>query len=112
MHVKLDCKANRATLTLSGKFIFTARAPFTMACQQVLRQATVRHIDIDFAQVDFLDRTALGLLRLFKAQASAAGKQVTLIHCKGLVLTIMQVEQLDLLFNLENPVELASIAYA
>ncbi|WP_018151441.1 STAS domain-containing protein [Leeia oryzae] len=112
MQIKTDCKQGLALLALSGKFDFTARSQFEIACQQLLRQAVVKRIHIDFANVDFLDRSGIGQLRLFKAQADAAGKPVALLNCKGLVLTIMQVGHLDQMFKMETPVAPACMEYA
>jgi HptB-dependent secretion and biofilm anti anti-sigma factor len=63
-----------------------------------LKEADVREVEIDFAQVDYVDSSALGMLLMLKEKAQASSKKVTLANCRGTVKQVLDIANFGKLF--------------
>jgi anti-anti-sigma factor len=69
---------DRATLSLSGRFDFSAHGEFRRHYEEVMKQAGVKGLDVDLGGVDYIDSSALGMLLLLKESADRARHQTYL----------------------------------
>lgn len=100
MQIVNECSGDRATLKLSGRFDFHSHRDFRSAYEQLLESNTVRDIVVDFADVDYLDSSALGMLLLLREKADGAGKNILLSSLKGTVKQVLDIANFGKLFTI------------
>ena len=88
------------TILLIGQFDFNVHKDFRAASQELLENAEVSNIDVNFEQVPYLDSSALGMLLLLKERAGAAGKELALINCKDTVRHVLEIACFTKLFTI------------
>ena len=93
-------KDNRAVITLSGRFDFSAFRPFRELYEPFLGQAQVHAIELNFSAVEYLDSAALGMLLLLREKAEKAGKKVILTGCSGTVQNLFEVANFGRIFEM------------
>ncbi len=93
---------NKATLSLNGRFDFHSHRDFRAAYEKVLESQDVREIEINFAAVDYLDSSALGMLLLLREKADAMGKQVALASLRGAVKQVLDIANFGKLFSVKS----------
>ena len=79
MDTQVTIKDSQAVLRLSGRFDFKAHREFREAVDAVLAQAGSRGVQVDLADVAYLDSSALGMLLMLRDKAKANNKDVALI---------------------------------
>lgn len=89
------------TVYLSGSFSFEAQRQFESACKSVLNNSTVERIVINFAEVEYLDSSALGMLLVLRNQALAANKSLLLASPSEMTLQVFNVACFQKLFEIE-----------
>ena len=87
-------------ILLIGQFDFNAHKAFRQACQELLDNATVSEIEVDFDQVPYLDSSALGMLLLLKERAGNAGKELALTNCRETVRQVLEIACFNKLFSI------------
>jgi anti-anti-sigma factor len=100
MQISNSTNGARATLNLTGRFDFHSHRDFRNAYEKVLDEVQAREIEVNFASVDYLDSSALGMLLLLKEKADAAGKSVTLASPKGAVKQVLDIANFGKLFKI------------
>lgn len=88
----------RAVLSLNGRFDFHSHRDFRMAYEAALEAGAVREIEINFAGVDYLDSSALGMLLLLREKAESLGKHVVLAGLRGTVKQVLDIANFGKLF--------------
>lgn len=101
MQISQRIDASAARLGLEGRFDFHSHRDFRTAYEAVLADAAVRDITIDFARVDYLDSSALGMLLLLREKAEAGGKKVKLANLSGAVKQVLEIANFGKLFAIE-----------
>ncbi|MFN4237407.1 MAG: STAS domain-containing protein [Vogesella sp.] len=96
--VKIEGKTG--VVLLIGQFDFNVHKDFRAASQELLENAEITHIDVDFDQVPYLDSSALGMLLLLKERAGAAGKELALVNCKDTVRQVLEIACFTKLFTI------------
>ena len=86
-------------IRLDGKFTFDDHKVFRQAYKDKLGFIG-RLIEIDFANVDYLDSSALGMLLLVREMADDCGKVIELVNCRGVVAQILEVANFKRLFTI------------
>jgi anti-anti-sigma factor len=89
-----------ATVSLVGRFDFNAHREFREAVDSSVAQST-QSVTVDFGAVDYLDSSALGMLLMLRDKAKAAGREVTLMNCKGPVKQVLDIANFGKLFRIE-----------
>ena len=85
---------------MQGRFDFNAHREFREAIDTVLSSpATV--VVVDFAGVEYLDSSALGMLLMLRDRAKSAAREVTLSGCRGAVKQILDIANFGKLFKIE-----------
>lgn len=101
MDTSIEKKDGRATVSLSGRFDIMSNLAFRNATKPLLADGEVSTLVIDFAKVQFVDSSGLGLLLLLREQAQAAGKDIILAHCGPDLQRVLSIAQFNKIFRLE-----------
>lgn len=102
MLIAHESSGDRATLKLSGRFDFHSHRDFRAAYEKILETGAVREIIIDFADVDYLDSSALGMLLLLREKADGAGKAIVLASLRGTVKQVLDIANFGKLFAIKS----------
>lgn len=90
-----------AVIRLQSKFDFSWFARFKELYEPHLANAAVREIVVNFADVSYIDSSALGMLMLLKEKAEAAGKKVRLTQCHGYAKELLTVANFQSKFTMD-----------
>lgn len=90
----------RAVIRLEGRFDFNSHRDFRDAIDAVLESAALM-IAVDFAGVEYLDSSALGMLLMLRDGAKGAAREVTLVNCRGAVKQILDIANFGKLFVID-----------
>lgn len=101
MQTQVSIVNERARISLSGRFDFSAHRTFKSAYEGQIRSQEVLEIEIDLGDVEYLDSAALGMLLLLRDQASSANKTVILTNCRGVVQQILDIANFKKLFTIQ-----------
>ncbi len=86
-------------MRLHGRFDFEARRDFDAAVQQALADEKSRNIQVNLAEVEYMDSSALGMLLVLRDKAMESGKKVSLGETRGIVRKILEVANFQKLFE-------------
>ncbi len=90
-----------ATISLSGKFDFNSQKEFRVAYTPLLQDVTIRTLQIDLANISYMDSSALGILMLLKERAVEAGKAISLCNPNQKTQQILDIANMGKLFKIE-----------
>ena len=99
MEIDVNVENEASTLTLRGRFDFSAHREFRASYQGAIDDPAITEVVLNFAQVEYVDSSALGMLLLLKEKATAANKTVILAECGGFVMDVFQVVNFQQLFT-------------
>jgi anti-anti-sigma factor len=91
---------SHATLSLSGRFDFSIHRDFRRNYEDILGTPGVRELDVDLANVNYIDSSALGMLLLLREKAGAQNIQLKLAHAQGSVRQVLEVANFGRLFEI------------
>jgi HptB-dependent secretion and biofilm anti anti-sigma factor len=100
MHTNTHIVADKAVISLQGRFDFSAHREFGTLCGTVLGSKDVRELEIDLGKVEYLDSSALGMLLLLRERAENARKRVMLSNCRGAVKQVLDIANFGKLFRI------------
>jgi anti-anti-sigma factor len=100
MEITTHTEAGLVQLRLKGRFDFNAHHAFRQAGEEALQQPHVSRIFIDFANVDYLDSSALGMLLILREKAQAAGRSIELKNCRNTVAQVFEIANFGKLFRI------------
>lgn len=92
--------SEKAVISVTGRFDFSANREFRSACGTALRSSDVSEIEVDLEKVDYLDSSALGMLLMLREQAGALRKSVALSNCHGAVKRVLDIANFARLFRI------------
>ncbi|WP_028448747.1 MULTISPECIES: STAS domain-containing protein [Chitinibacter] len=98
MQTQINFDQGRGQIAMKGNFTFESHREFKQATTSVLEQAGLTEIELDFAEVDYMDSAALGMLLLLNERAS--GRKVTLVNCKGTVKSVLDIANFGKIFEI------------
>lgn len=90
-----------AVVRLNGRFDFSWFARFREQYEPALTDSDVREIEVNFAEVDYIDSSALGMLMLLKEKADAANKKVRLRQVRGLPRELLTIANFQTKFEMD-----------
>ena len=85
---------------LSGQFDFYSNKEFRRAYDSALKNTQITEIEINLAQVNHIDSSALGMLLMLKDKAGETGQKIILSGATGTLMDVMKVASFDTLFTL------------
>jgi len=100
MQTTVNKEGSRTVIKLAGRFDFNTHREFRDACDPMISDNSVREIVIDFAGVDYLDSSALGMLLMLRDKASGSGKDVSLSGVRGSVKQVLDIANFSKLFKI------------
>lgn len=98
MQAIVSKEAGKAVIKLSGRFDFNTHREFRAAYEPLISDAETRSVIVDFAAVDYLDSSALGMLLMLRDKLGGASKEVGLSGVKGNVKQVLDIANFGKLF--------------
>lgn len=98
MQASISKEAGKALIKLSGRFDFNTHREFRGAYEPLVADAEIRSVVVDFANVDYLDSSALGMLLMLRDKLGGAGKEVALSSVRGNVKQVLDIANFGKLF--------------
>lgn len=93
--------SEQASIRLPERFDFGYHKQFNNAYEPFLEDRTLRELDLDFSQVQYLDSSALGMLVLLAKKFSGKGVCLNIVGARGTALDIIQMANLSKLFTIK-----------
>lgn len=87
-------------IKLSGRFDLKTFRQFRQSYEPVLDDAQIKRIVLDFAEVEYIDSSALGMLQLLRENAQQRQKSVVIANCHGTVRDVLVTVNFHKLFEL------------
>jgi len=100
MDIKVMTAGSVATIQMSGRFDFSAHRSFKEAYDPLLQQKGITNIEINLANVAYMDSSALGMLLLLHERAQAEGKEVVLCRANSTITQILDIANFGKLFTI------------
>lgn len=100
MTVKTQVAGEKAKLSLSGRFDFTAHREFRQGYESALKQPGVKGLEVDLSGVDYIDSSALGMLLVLRENAGRESLPLALTNCTSSVRRVFDVANFSKLFSL------------
>jgi anti-anti-sigma factor len=100
MQATVTKDSNKATLKLNGRFDFNTHRDFRAAYEPLLADGAVKAVTVDFAGVDYLDSSALGMLLMLRDKMSGVNKDVSLTGVQGNVKQVLDIANFGKLFRI------------
>lgn len=100
MDIKVTTAGPVATITMNGRFDFSAHHSFKQAYDPLLQQKDLSCLEINLADVAYMDSSALGMLLLLHERAQAEGKEVVLCRANPTVTQILDIANFGKLFTI------------
>ena len=95
MPISVDINGEIGRISLAGKFDFAVQDDFRRVISEALDNNTIKDIQVDLAEVTFMDSSAIRLLLQLNMNASVIGKSVTLINCRDTIREIFAIGGFD-----------------
>ena len=99
MDVIINNEQEGMKVRMSGQFTFADNQKFREVLD-ITQQLEVKFIEIDFAQVDFIDSAGLGMLLLLRDACQHRHVPISLHSPQGQVEKIFNVSKFDQLFSI------------
>ena len=100
MDIKVTTAGNVSVINMKGRFDFSAHRVFKDAYEPLLQQKGNSTVEINLADVIYMDSSALGMLLLLHERAQAVGKEVVLSRANSTVLQILDIANFKKLFTI------------
>jgi len=100
MDTNVMVSGSAATLKLAGRFDFKAHREFREAVEKLLEQAAGKAVEVNMADVSYLDSSALGMLLMLRDKAKAASREVSLVGVNGNVRQVLDIANFSKLFTI------------
>ena len=100
MQATVNKDGSTAVIKLSGRFDFNTHREFRGAYEPLVTDASVRGVTVDFAGVDYLDSSALGMLLMLRDKLTGVGKEVLLKSVGGNVKQVLDIANFGKLFKI------------
>ncbi len=101
MAVKRQISGDGKVLTISiiGRFDITAYKSFSEAYKDKID--SVSQWNIEMADVEYMDSSALGMLLMFRERAGGDNVQINIVNCNPGIKNILKTANFDKLFHIE-----------
>ena len=88
------------TIRLPQRFDFSYHKTFNASYEHLLVDKTIRELDIDFSQVNYLDSSALGMLVLLSKKFGQSNVKLSIVGASGTARDIIEMANLSKLFTI------------
>ncbi|WP_412479159.1 STAS domain-containing protein [Azonexus sp. IMCC34839] len=100
MQTTVSKEGGKALIKLSGRFDFNTHREFRGAYEPLVTENDIRVVAVDFAGVDYLDSSALGMLLMLRDKLGGANKEVLLTGVRGNVKQVLDIANFGKLFQI------------
>lgn len=100
MDIRVTTAGSVATISMNGRFDFSAHRAFKDAYDPLLHQKDITSLEINLADVVYMDSSALGMLLLLHERAQAVGKEIVLCRANSTVEQILDIANFGKLFTI------------
>lgn len=100
MQISILKDAGTTVIKLEGRFDFNTHREFRGAYDPLVANVEVKSVVVDFAGVDYLDSSALGMLLMLRDKLTGAGKEVVLQNVRGNVKQVLDIANFGKLFKI------------
>lgn len=100
MDIRHSKNGNEGILSLGGRFDFNVHREFKEAYSALLNDASVESIQVNMAEVNYLDSSALGMLLMLRERVQTANKQISLSKPNPTVAQILDIANFQKLFTI------------
>lgn len=101
LNVSTKKEPGKITLSLSGRFNFESHQAFKAAYTPILNESSFDTLIIDFAGVNYMDSSALGMLLMIRERLATTAKTIVLANSQGPVKEVLQVANFGRIFKIE-----------
>lgn len=100
MSATVEIKGSVARIILSGALDFSTQGEMRKANEGVLAVDVVKEIDIDLADVTFVDSSIIRALLLFQQKVVSGGKKMVLVNINDSVREVFDIGGFDKIFTI------------
>ena len=100
MSATVEIRRNVASIILSGALDFSTQADLRRANEEALAADAVREIDIDLANVTFVDSSVIRAWLLLQQKAVTQGKVLVLLNIGDSIRAIFDIGGFDKVFTI------------
>jgi anti-anti-sigma factor len=100
MSISTQVTAEKARLTLQGRFDFSAHRDFRQGYEKLITQPEVKSIEVNMSGVEYIDSSALGMLLVLREAVIRNQQQLMLTNCTSSVRRVLDVANFGKLFVL------------
>ena len=102
MGINTKVAGNIATIHMTGRFDFNVQREFKEAYDPQLNNTVIAALEVNLAEVDYLDSSALGMLLMLRERATTSGKPLKLCKPNPSVAQILEIANFAKLFTIEK----------
>ena len=100
MDINVTTDGSVATIQMKGRFDFSAHRSFKDSYAPLLQQQGISSLEINLADVAYMDSSALGMLLLLHERAQANDKEIVLCRANSTVMQILDIANFGKLFTI------------
>lgn len=100
MQTNVTKEGGKAIIRLVGRFDFNTHREFRSAYEPLITDAGITSVEVDFAGVDYLDSSALGMLLMLRDKMGGGNKDVSLTGVRGNVKQVLDIANFGKLFQI------------
>ncbi|MCL2658487.1 MAG: STAS domain-containing protein [Betaproteobacteria bacterium] len=100
MNTLLMQRNNKVVMSLSGRFDFNSHREYRDALKELMGYAdAAAAFEVDLADVDYIDSSALGMLLLLRDKANQVNKPLVLTGARGNVRQVLEIANFPKIFK-------------
>lgn len=99
MTVTTEFQGNAAIINLSGNVDYSSQEDIRKANRHALSNPQVREIQVNCAELTFLDSSVIRALLILKKEADEAGKSLILLNCNDNTREVFEIGGFDRMFT-------------
>ena len=99
MSVTLEFHGTVASIHLSGNVDYSSQEEIRKANQQALSNPQVKDIQVNCAELTFLDSSVIRALLILKKEADESGKSLVLLNCNHNTREVFEIGGFDRMFT-------------
>ncbi|HEY3474969.1 MAG TPA: STAS domain-containing protein [Anaerolineales bacterium] len=99
MAVTIEFHGTVASINLSGNVDYSSQEDIRNANRQALSNPQVREIQVNCAELAFLDSSVIRALLMLKKEADEAGKSLALLNCNEKTREVFEIGGFDRMFT-------------
>lgn len=99
MAVTIEFHGTVASINLSGNVDYSSQEDIRNASRQALANQQVKEIQVNCAELAFLDSSVIRALLMLKKEADEAGKSLILLNCNENTREVFEIGGFDRMFT-------------